>query len=396
VLSLAQVREKGKSQKKGNIHRLELSENSRGKVLLAEVTLLFQFVAPPPVQPSPQLPPSVRGTLLTTMLLVLGIDLLWAMSSLASMGLGAVFLLVIGSVEFEELKPDVIPDAFVMYLPDKPKPLAKDLSLTKTKKAETKKVAEKAKVEAPEVSRPAVATRRKSKGGPAKTAPPCDAKCQAEKAEARRKKLLAEVSRTGALKILGTKGKGTGGIAGDLINPDGDPGQDAKKAFAGVGGLSTASAGRGGSGLKGKGGDGKGRRVGIGNLGSRVGGPDKVQTGTMVKEREPRAIVQPSKARIDGTLDSGGVARSIKRGMTAVRLCYQRGLKRDPKLTGKITLRLSISGMGTVASVAVESDSIDDAQVKSCITGAAKRWRFPPPQGGDAEIVVPLVFRSEN
>ena len=49
----------------GNVqaYQVPLSEEARGKVVVGETTFLFQFVAPPPVQPKPQLPVSVRSGL---------------------------------------------------------------------------------------------------------------------------------------------------------------------------------------------------------------------------------------------------------------------------------------------------------------------------------------------
>src|SRR5678815_298786 len=43
---------------------LPLPESARGKIVLGEMTLLFQFVTAPPLQPRPHLPASVRGGLM--------------------------------------------------------------------------------------------------------------------------------------------------------------------------------------------------------------------------------------------------------------------------------------------------------------------------------------------
>jgi len=45
------------------MYQIQLSEEARGKVVVGETTFLFQFVAPPPVQPKPQLPVSVKAGL---------------------------------------------------------------------------------------------------------------------------------------------------------------------------------------------------------------------------------------------------------------------------------------------------------------------------------------------
>ncbi|HVY46996.1 MAG TPA: energy transducer TonB, partial [Minicystis sp.] len=44
-------------------YQVQLSDEARGKVVVGETTFLFQFVAPPPVQPKPQLPVSVKAGL---------------------------------------------------------------------------------------------------------------------------------------------------------------------------------------------------------------------------------------------------------------------------------------------------------------------------------------------
>src|ERR1700728_5444766 len=54
---------KGQAKRVGNGYQVKLTEEARGKIVVGETTFLFQFVAPPPVQPRPQLPLSVKGGL---------------------------------------------------------------------------------------------------------------------------------------------------------------------------------------------------------------------------------------------------------------------------------------------------------------------------------------------
>ncbi len=54
---------KGQAKRVGPAYQIRLTEEARGKVVIGETTFLFQFVAPPPVQPRPQLPLSVKGGL---------------------------------------------------------------------------------------------------------------------------------------------------------------------------------------------------------------------------------------------------------------------------------------------------------------------------------------------
>src|SRR5450755_3851795 len=54
---------KGQAKRVGPAYQVRLTDEARGKVVIGETTFLFQFVAPPPVQPRPQLPLSVKGGL---------------------------------------------------------------------------------------------------------------------------------------------------------------------------------------------------------------------------------------------------------------------------------------------------------------------------------------------
>jgi TonB family protein len=378
VLSLEQVRTQKLAHPKGNLLALPLSEESRGKVLLGEITLLFQFVTPPPIQPRPQLPPSIRGGFLTTVDWVLASTFI----TIATLHFG--FLLYLRTLDFpRKIEPDVIPDRFADYIPEVEKPKALDLS--KLSKLGEEKV-EKAEKAGP-----------KKGGGGRKRGPakPCDEACQAARAERRRARLAAQVARMGVLKLLGTKGAGHGATA-NLIG-SGDPGTDVDRAFSGVGGLTVAGrGGAGGAGLRGKGSGGSGKAVGIGDLGARVGGPGSVGTGKMVKERVPKAIVKQRQAEIDGTMNPDATYRILRRGMRCITATYQRSLKRNPKLSGKVSVCLSVNTMGRVASVSMEEDSIGDPMLTAGVKACVKRLRFPPPEGGSAEVCVPFVLQPSQ
>src|SRR5271156_5256674 len=54
---------KGQAKRVGPAYQVRLTDEARGKIVVGETTFLFQFVAPPPVQPRPQLPLSVKGGL---------------------------------------------------------------------------------------------------------------------------------------------------------------------------------------------------------------------------------------------------------------------------------------------------------------------------------------------
>ena len=89
IISLSQLKQTGKIQKRGAAWVLPLDERARGKITLADMTILFQFVTPPPPQPRPQLPASVRGSALS------GVDWFFATSSFFGSGFFSSFFTTI-------------------------------------------------------------------------------------------------------------------------------------------------------------------------------------------------------------------------------------------------------------------------------------------------------------
>ena len=105
---------KAKAQKKGTVYRLMLPEKSRGKVVIGDLTVLFQFVNPPPVQARPQLPPSVRGSLTQ--------NLDWMMIGIVALSIFGHFGFVIYLRQVDwPRRPDIeeIPDRFVKMIVQK-------------------------------------------------------------------------------------------------------------------------------------------------------------------------------------------------------------------------------------------------------------------------------------
>jgi hypothetical protein len=212
---------------------------------------------------------------------------------------------------------------------------------------------------------------------------------KARQAEERRARLAEQVRSMGALQILGAKSAGAGSIADVLSNGGVD--RDQEQAFKNVGGLTVATS-DGLRGVKG-GGGGSGKVASISGLrgGADISGAN---TGN-VSERKVTAVVKNEAPAVDGSLDAGLVAREVKARMGAVKGCYERALKRNPNLSGKIVLRWTITAAGTVQGVEAEND-IGDPEVANCIKALVARWRFPAPSGGSVEVSIPFVFQASN
>ena len=253
VVSLAQLKQAGRVRKQGASSRYLLDERSRGKVSVGDLSILFQFVTPPPPQPRPQLPASVRGSFFA------GMDWVYTGIASASFLLHLIFVIYLRSVDWPR-KPDIeeIPDRFVqMVVKAKPPEPPKETANKDDKKEDDKKVEKKAPTNASNTKAPKKELSAEEK-----------ARIDAE----RRARLAEQVRNTGILKLLGAKADGSGSIA-DVLGK-GDVDRDQEKAFQGVGGLTVATGDAALRGVKtGTGGSGKVANIsGLRGAGSIAGG----------------------------------------------------------------------------------------------------------------------------
>jgi len=380
IISFSQLKQTGKVKKSGNAYLLPLDERSRGKITIGEMTVLFQFVTPPPPQPKPQLPASVRGSLTA--------NLDWFFTTIAAASFVVHFSMVIylRSVDWPR-KPDIeeIPDRFVAMVkkiepPKEEKPVEKvDETKTDEKKPEPTKVVKKTEDAPTPKKEPSEAEKKAA----------AEAKAKAD--EERRAAITAKIQNTGILKMLGAKGGG--GSLADVLGK-GDVDRDQEKAFEGVGSLTTASGDGSLRGVKGAAG-GSGKVASIGDLrgGGEIGA---ASTGSVGSEKKINAVVKDQSPSVDGELDPGVVSKEVKRRIGAIKACYERALKRNPALSGKVVLYWTITEAGTVSSIDVEQDTLNDSEVTNCIKTLVKGWRFPRPAGGSVDVSYPFLFQSSS
>jgi hypothetical protein len=82
----------------------------------------------------------------------------------------------------------------------------------------------------------------------------------------------------------------------------------------------------------------------------------------------------------------GGQARS----------CYNRALRLNSALEGKLTASVRVGPTGTPCSVSIINDTLNDPAVKSCVTQMFRSSEYPAPQGGCVQVNVPLSFVAKQ
>lgn len=95
----------------------------------------------------------------------------------------------------------------------------------------------------------------------------------------------------------------------------------------------------------------------------------------------PAPRIRESKATVKGALDKDIVRRIVRAHFNEVRYCYNIGLVKDDALSGKVTIDSTIAATGKVSEAKVDTTTLSDKGVGSCIAKAFKRWEFPPSSG---------------
>ena len=349
----AGLKTKGLVQKRGSVWALPLDESAKGKVSLGEVTLLFQFVAPPPEPARIELPAEVRGTI-------------WRSIDHLFFGILAVSLFIhfagAACIMLSPKPPD--PDLSLDELPDR---FARVLLPPKPPEPEQQKAPEQAQEEKKDVKKEV-----KKKELPAD-------------AQQRKAVIQQKVAGKGLLKILGSAG-GNGALSDVLGSGTGSG--DVAAALAGARGVSIANADSVGA----RAGGGSGRTAGIGEVGTSGGG--KV---ALASKGDARVTGQVSAAapEVDSAdVDRAALSRYIRDRLGAIRGCYERELKRNPGLKGKVVVRFNITPAGRAGDVKIEENTLGSPEVASCVTGLMRSWIFPFKPPDEVPVQYPFLFTS--
>ena len=77
------------------------------------------------------------------------------------------------------------------------------------------------------------------------------------------------------------------------------------------------------------------------------------------------------------SLTASSINSTLRRHQGSLQVCYERALKRNPTLGGKLGLSMTIAGSGRVTVVTVSKNSFSDSAVVNCMTAQARKWQFP-------------------
>jgi hypothetical protein len=103
-----------------------------------------------------------------------------------------------------------------------------------------------------------------------------------------------------------------------------------------------------------------------------AGEPPKEEPGTIKRPRASNDVWS-----CEGDVDQAAAQRVINQAQSSVRGCYERALRNNNQLQGKLEMDVRISADGKVTHTRVHG-TLHDPEVAKCVQGLAKQWAFPP------------------
>lgn len=342
---------------------LALGPEDRGKLTIDDITILFQFVTPPPVA---AVKPVEAGAFRPRLFddddpAFFGFLGLWSL-------LAAVFLVFVANAERRQYSIDDLPDRFVRIVLS---PTERD-----TPPPEREDTPE------PEVVRPEVVeTPRREEivqAEPERSTP--DREMTLEEAQ-RQQEVREEVLAENALlrNLIGTTGESRR-VVEEIWSGDGGLG-DLGSALADAGDVRADDTD--GPRTGGTSGRGEAARVAVAGVG---GGTADVSGGPAFE-----AVVSTGKGSLETfTGDVSALSGVIQANVGQLRYCYESRLKVNSRLAGRVEVGWTIENRRAVG-IYVVANTTDDAELADCIVRRLARWDFPDGADGDVDGY-PFIF----
>lgn len=349
----------------GDRVRVTLDPRAKGKLLLGESTVLFQFAPPKPLPPKLPFPVEFKARLKDSFSPLEQ----YTLAGSAVM-LGSVFVYM-AQQERKDMGIENVDDRFITAM-----------GIVEEKK-EPEKVEEEEKEDLLEEE-------DEEKKIEVKETPKEKPKILQDKPEKFSQKAVAEARSVGVARVLGTYGgPGEGTVFDNIQNTENNLGE----LFA-MGMTTTVLADGGdispfvpgGTGIEAVG-------AAVQTQGFETGSGPTLEKKDPKLERKVAGVTKATNTDVFGDVDKNSIKAAIKHRTSALQHCYNKALQTQPDLAGKMSYTIAISVMGSVTKVDIEEDTVGSAAVASCTRAKIQGWRFPMDGAEEpAEVTFSVVF----
>lgn len=121
-------------------------------------------------------------------------------------------------------------------------------------------------------------------------------------------------------------------------------------------------------------------------------GEAPVPSSSSAAPRKKPASVLIGALFVNGRLAPDAVDKVVRAKLDGVRACYEGGLRLNPNLQGRATVKVAIDAGGAVAQACNGGSDLPSSAVIECIVQATSKLSFPAPESGAVYVVVPFML----
>ena len=105
-----------------------------------------------------------------------------------------------------------------------------------------------------------------------------------------------------------------------------------------------------------------------------------------------KASLRQGAMTVNGRLPPEVIQRIVRQNFGRFRLCYENGLRTNPKLKGRVGVKFVIDRTGDVSTASDGGSDLPDPGVVGCVVRGFGNLKFPQPEGGIVTVVYPVIF----
>jgi hypothetical protein len=106
----------------------------------------------------------------------------------------------------------------------------------------------------------------------------------------------------------------------------------------------------------------------------------------------PPPTLRQGQVTVNGRLPPEVVQRIVRQNFGRFRLCYENGLRSNPTLAGRVSVKFVIDASGAVSTSEDGGSDVPDQGVVQCVVRGFGNLSFPQPEAGIVTVVYPIIF----
>lgn len=139
-------------------------------------------------------------------------------------------------------------------------------------------------------------------------------------------------------------------------------------------------------------------------LSTKETGGDRIETQTVKTEAKENEAETQIKANVRtgqlsgqtgvGKVDPQAVASVFSRRKGAIKSCYEKELRRDSKISGRVVLKFTIGPAGRITDISAVTNTTGVDSIAQCMVEKVQGWKFDPPEGGAVTFTYPFILEA--